>query len=229
MTRLQILASLVMDAYYQSYAKESDFLQQEDFEQYTSIFFQQVLQEDFDKTRREMLQMRLLELNDSPILSDAWYKVKEVEVKKENDSFSADMPTIFSFNRDFTFSGLKAVYPSGDIGDCCGKFGKIKSDQCEGLKYLPKSDNTIYYFPLGDKIHFKNVSCGLNKVNVAYVPTLDETEDGEINIPDGLVAEIVVRTYNFLTSAKNGTIIDKTNNQNQNKIIQSEIDPNIEN
>jgi len=228
MTRLQILASLVMDAYYQSYAKESDFLQQEDFEQYTSIFFQQVLQEDFDKTRREMLQMRILELNDSPILSDAWYKVKEVEVKKENDNFYAIMPTTFSFNRDITFAGLKAVYPSGDIGDCCGKFGKIQSQQCEGLKFLPKSDKTIYYFPLGNKIYFKNVSCGLKKVNVAYIPTLDETEDGEINIPDGLVAEIVVRTYSFLTSAKNGAVIDKTNNQNQNKIIQSEIDPNID-
>jgi len=226
MTRLQIIASLVMDAYYQSYAKESDFLQQEDFEQYTSIFFQQVLQEDFDKTRREMLQMRLFELNDSPILSDAWYKLKEVEVKKDKDRFYAVMPTTFSFNRDTTFSGLKAVYPINDIGDVCGKFAKIKIDQFEGLKYLPKSDRTIYYFPLGDNIDFKNVSCGLKKVNIAYIPTLDESEEGEINIPDGLVAEIVVRTYNFLALAKNGAVIDKTNNQNQNKIIQTEIDPN---
>jgi len=83
MTRLEILASLVMDAYYQSYAKESDFLQQEDFVQYTGMFYQQVLQEDFDKTRRELIQLRMLDMNESIILSDSWYKIKEVDVKKD--------------------------------------------------------------------------------------------------------------------------------------------------
>lgn len=227
MTRLQILASLVMDAYYQSYAKESDFLQQEDFEAYVDIFYKQVLQEDFDKTRREMLQMKMFDMNDSIIVSDAWYKVKEVEVLKEKDEFYSIMPTTFSFSRDVTYSGLKAVYPLNNIGDSCSKFAKIKSEQSIGLKWISKSDKTIYYFPLGDKVYYKNVSCNLNKVNIAYIPTLDETEDGEINIPDGLVAEIVVRTYNFLTSAKNGVVIDKTNNQNPNKITQTEIDNTV--
>lgn len=231
MTRLEIISSLVMDAYYQSYAKESDFLQQEDFAQYTSMFFQQVLQEDFDKTRREMLQMGILEMGDSPILSDAWYKVKEVEVIKEGENYFINMPTTFSFNRDVTYSGLKAIYPSSSIGDCCGKFSKIKIDQCESLKFLPKSDKTIYYFPLGDKVYFKRVECGLKKVNVAYIPNLNDTEDNETNvsIPEGLIAEIVTRTYNFLTAARNGSVIDKTNNQNPNKIIQTEIDSQNQN
>ncbi len=227
MTRLEILASLVMDAFYQSYAKESDFLQQEDFAQYTSMFYQQVLQEDFDKTRRELIQLRMLDMNESIILSDSWYEVKDVEVKKEGNEYFAEMPSTFSFNRDVTFSGLKAVYPFDNVGDCCGKFAKIKSDQCSGLEYLPKSDNTIYYFPLGSKIFFKKVNCGLKKVKVAYIPNMNDTEEGtEISIPEGLIAEIVTRTNNFLTSAKNGTVIDKTNNQNPNKTIQTEVDPN---
>lgn len=226
MTRLEILASLVMDVYYQSYAKESDFLQQEDFVQYTGMFYQQVLQEDFDKTRRELIQLRMLDMNESIMLSDSWYKVKEIDIKKDGDNFMADMPNYFSFNRDVAFSGLKAVYPIDNAGDCCNKFAKIKSEQCSGLAYLPSSDKTIYYFPLGDKIYFKKVNCNLKKVSVAYIPNINEEESAEIAIPEGLVADIVVRTYNFLTSTRNGSVIDKTNNQNQNKTTQTEIDPN---
>jgi len=228
MTRLEILASLVMDAYYQSYAKESDFLQQEDFVQYTGMFYQQVLQEDFDKTRRELIQLRMLDMNESIILSDSWYKIKEVDVKKDGDNFIAEMPNYFSFNRDISFSGLKAVYPIDNVGDCCNKFAKIKSEQCNGLAYLPSSDKTIYYFPLGDKIYFKKVNCNLKKVNVAYIPSINENEDEntEISIPEGLIADIVIRTYSFLTSTRNGLVIDKTNDQNQNRSAQTEIDPN---
>ena len=225
MTRLDILSSLVMDAYYQAYPKDSDFLQPEDFEAYVSVFYQQVLQEDFDKTRREMIQMGLLEIGESPVLSDAWYKIKKIDVVEKDGIFSAQLPSTFSFNRDVTLSGIKAIFSNGDIGDCCGKFAKIDMAQCNSLQFLPSSDTTIYFYIIGDKVYFKKVKCGLKSVDVSYIPNLDESvdSDNEIVIPNGLVAEVMTRTYNFLTSAKNGAVIDKTNNQNQNKIIQTEI------
>jgi hypothetical protein len=45
----------------------------------------------------------------------------------------------------------------------------------------------------------------------------------ETNIPSAYVSEIVKRAYNFMVAARNGTIIDKTNDQNPNRIIEREI------
>ncbi len=220
--RLSILASLVMDAYYQQYGKESDFFKLKDFMSYCNIFYYQVLQEDYDKSRREMIQLGFLEIGDEAVMNLDWYIDKEVVVKKENNRFYIDLETV-SISKDIGYSGLKDIYSNGS----CGKFAKITYHQKDTLKFYPKSDNTIYFYPLGKRVYFENVNCGLDKVNVVHIPTLDsEANDGDIIVPNILMAEIVTRCYNFMTASKNGAIIDKTNNQNPNKIIQTEIDEN---
>lgn len=220
MNRLNILASLVMDAFYQQYGKESDFFTLEDFEAYCNVFYYQVLQEDFDKTKREMLQMGMLQPGEEPILNADWYTEKEFEVKNEGDKFYIELPGAFSFNKDVKYTGLKDIYTSSE----CGPLAKITYNEKNTLKWLPNSDKTIYYYPVGSKIVFERVWCGLKKVNVVYIPSLDADAEGcEIIIPSAYMAEIVTRTYNFMTSAKNGSVIDKTNNQNPNKVVQTEI------
>ena len=155
--RLQILASLVQDAYYQQYGKESDFFELEDFIAYCNIFYYQVLQEDYDKTRREMLQMGMLNVGEEPVLNADWYVDKEFNVQKEGDRFFIDLPSVFTFNKDMTFSGVKDIYTHGS----CGQLAKLNYYQKNTLKFLPSSDNTIYYYPLGNKVYFERVNCGL--------------------------------------------------------------------
>lgn len=226
MTRLKILASLVQDAYYGQYAKESDFFKIEDFEAYCAPFFYKVLQEDFEKTRKEMIILGLIMAHEEPQLNVSWFKIKEFDVVKEGGQYVVNIPSMFSFSKDMSFSGINGVYPVGDEGDCCGQFAKITANQCQSLRFLPKSDKTIYWYPLGNKILFKKVECGLKKVNVGYIPSLDDEcdDENEVVVPDSYVSEIMTLTYNFMVSARNGAVIDKTNNQNQNKLIQTEID-----
>lgn len=224
-TRLQILASLVQDSYYQSYKKQSDFFDAEDFASYCATFFYQVLQEEFDKVRREMINLNIIQPTEEPLLNPDWYAIKEFPVHKKDNKFWINIPSVFSFGKDINFTGVKGIYPADNIGDCCGEFAKIKPDECRTLYLLPKSDKTIYWFPLSNKVYFERVACGLDNVNVAYIPSLDEEcGENEVIIPNSYVAEIMTRTYNFMTNAKNGNIIDKTNNQNPNKVLPTEID-----
>lgn len=225
MTRLNILASLVMDAYYQQYAKEDDFFKIEDFEAFCAPFYYQVLQEDFEKSRKEMIILGYILSDEEPTLNAGWFSTKEFDVKKENDQYIVTLPSVISFSKDVSFSGVQAVYPFDKIGDCCGEFAKITANACKTLKFLPQSDKTIYWYPLGNKLKFERVTCGLKKVNVSYIPSLDEEcGEDEIVVPESYVADILVRTYNFMMSARNGAVIDKTNNQNPNKTMQTEID-----
>lgn len=223
MKRIDVLAQLVMDLYYQTYAKDGDFFTLDDFINYSSIVFYELLQEDFDNSIIKAIKITGLP---TPMLSDEWYVLKNFKVEKENDQYFISIKNIFSFKNDVTYSGIKDIYPKDNIGDCCSQFAKIKASECNTLKFLPKSDNTIYYFPLGDKVYLKKVNGRIDEVTIAYIPTLDESvESGDIIVPNSLQSELVKRTYNLMLSGKNATpIIDKTNNQNPNKLPQTEID-----
>jgi len=225
MTRLQILASLVQDAYYQQYAQDSDFFSLKDFEDYSATFYYQVLQEEFNKVRREMINLNVIQPTEEPLLNADWYSVREFEVHEKNNKFWIDIPNVFSFGNDVNFTGIKEIYSPDSVGDCSGEFAKIQAEQARTLRLLPKSDKIIYWFPLGDKAYFERVRCGLKNVKVAYIPSLDmECGEDEVIVPNAYIAEIMTRTYNFMTTAKNGNIVDKTSNQNPNKLIQTEID-----
>lgn len=225
MTRLEILASLVQDAYHQQYAQDSDFFKLEDFKSYCAPFYYEVLQEDFDKTMDRFIRYKLINPDAELVLNPAWYVIKEFDVKKENGKYFSTLPSIFSFNKDINFTSLRAVYPVDNIGDCCGDFAKITAEQCSTLKFLPKSDDAIYWYPISDKIYFERVKCGLKKVSVAHIPNLDsDCEVDDVIVPESYVAEIMTRTYNFMTVARNGGVVDKTNNQNPNRVIQTEVE-----
>lgn len=226
MTRLDVLSSLVMDALNQQYSKDSDFFKIDDFSSYCAVFYFQVLQEEFNKRRREYMQSPNLE-NEEVTLSDAWYKIKSFTVQKEGEEYSITMPTYLLLSNDTFNVGIRQLFVNGNKSDCCNNFAKIKMSQCNSLQFLPKSDRTVYYYPFSDKIVFKNAKCKLEGVSldVMYIPSLSEEADelNETIIPSGVCAEIVTRTYNFLIQAKNGNVVDKTNNQNPNKGIQTEI------
>jgi hypothetical protein len=218
MTTLEILASLVMDAYNQEYAKSSDYFDIDDFKQYCSIFYGQALQEDFNMAQKTA---RINKVDHSYIptyLNKQWYKTKKFEVQNKNDVLTIEPLNIFSFSNDNKISSIRSLVVTNP--ECCCEATKIFGS-CRDLKFLPKSDKSIYYSPSYDKIQLHRAPFNTKEVEITYIPSVNDETD-EIQLPEGIISKIMVNTYNFMTAARAQKIVDKTNDQNPNVIIQKE-------
>jgi len=214
MTRLNILASLVMDSYNQQYGKESDFFKIDDFAEFCGVFYYQVLQEEFEKQKRERMSLGALGPDDELVLNSDWYIDREVKIVDGK----AKLENLFNFSGDTSQSSIQMVY-----ADCC-HFSKTTMMKAFAVDHTPKSDKSVYFYLTTEgALKFKRLPPKLDSVNVVYIPKLDaEADPDDVIVPSAKVAEIMTRTYNFMTSAKQG-VVDKSNDQNPNKIIQTEI------
>lgn len=220
MKKIELLAQLSMDLFYRDYSKDSDFFKIEDFIEYCSMFYYQILQEEFDKS---VIKNQKLYNNPMPTINDSWFTEREFEIKKEGNKVFIDIPTLFSFSNDKFISSIKLIEP---LGDSCSKYIKITKDKAPGLKFLPKSEKSVFYYPLSDKIYFENLTCSksVNSIKVHYISTLEESDENKcFSVPNPILSEIVTRCYNIFSTSRNGSVIDKTNDQNPNKLIQTEI------
>lgn len=212
MTRLEILASLVMDSYNQEFQKSSDFFDQDDFIQYCGIFYGKALQDEFDKAQK---QIRLNKQDPTLIttyINAQWYKTKKVPVKEDTNGHYIEPINLFAFSNDHRLSSLKSLRVINP--ECCGDAIK-QFGQANGLKFLPKSDKSIYFTPSFEKIRIYRAPEGTKTVEVSYIPSVSESED-DIQLPDGIAHRIMMETYNYMAITRSGKIVDMTNDQNPN-------------
>lgn len=211
-------AQNTMDLYYQQYKSDEDFFEEYHFKYLNAVAFSQILQEEYEKSYKLSLAEKGV---GEAQLNPEWFIPEERDVvgsdMGDKELTLTDCP--FTFRFDKQSSGIQGVYP---LSGKCGDFIRMSIDDQWKLKNAPESD-IVFWFPLSNKIVFKNVKCGLKKVKVVYIPSLKSLADSCV-IPDSMQMEVIQRTLQLMFVARQGAVVDMSNNQNPNKAMESEID-----
>lgn len=216
--QLQYVAQLVQDEFYQQYKGENDFWELSDFITMTGNtvagMYQQVYQQYYAMIRQEK--------NPEVVCFDSgWLLSQELEVKKDGDGFLTATLTkpVMTFPYDRSSSGLQEIFIIEPFNTC--PLERTSISALYQFKYLPKTNRVFFYQDM-NKINFwSNIILNVKKIRVLYVPVMN---DPEAPVADGIIADAITKTVSTLKQIAAGNVVDSTENQNSNKIMQTEID-----
>jgi hypothetical protein len=217
---LELLAEKTMDLYYQQYKSQEDFFELEDFMFYCSVAYAFLLQEDYNEMYKASKQDTGIAEGE---INPEWYVPEVLNVKRNpvTDEWEAQLTNKpFSFRFDKTFSSIGNIEAAGGN---CQKFIRSHANRNNFRDRLPNTKN-VYWYPQGRKITFKNVKCGLKSVRIYYIPSLADLAP-ETEISEAFGEPVMKRTLALMFEARNGKVINLTNDQNVNAVMESEINP----
>lgn len=217
MVSLKLAAQYCMDSFYGDYKTDRQFYVLEDFIVNLGNSISELFQKRYDEKYLELLKLGLSNSEivsfDSGLLSTQILDV----TKKYNNVYTAklDKPVMsfFTDNNSVGIQDIQVVEPSYTSTEI------VSQNSIDKLKYLPKT-NKIFVSKSIDTITLYS-NCGtIKKIVVNYIPSV--SEDAELS--DGLVAMASEITVKRMRAFSDTNVIDMTNNQNNNKVIETEID-----
>lgn len=215
-TPIDIVAQYTMDEYYLNYKSETDFFTLKDFIFHCGATVTGAFQQGFDAMRTELRS----EKQDEVVgFSHNWLSLTEVlQVKRQNNQVFVEMEQpVMSFLTDTQDAGYQDIIP---VAPTDVELERSNISQFWQFKLLPAT-NRIFWYVLGNKIYFFNKGdCHIQQLQVLYVPGISDT----MLIPGGLVNYAMSTTLAVMKQLGEGTVIKKSLDQNQNKIINTEVD-----
>jgi hypothetical protein len=220
MASLRQTAQVAMDLYYRDYKSDDAFLDVEHFERLCTAAYNHLVYEEYRENK--ILNTRLMGFS-AVSLSQDWLRRETFKVQEdaERKEMYVELPgKPFSFPFDTMASGIQHVRP---LGSPCTDFIRVSpEDEFHMCAVMPRT-RKVFWFGLGDRIVIKNYAhCKLKEVEVAYVPKL--TDDPESQISDAKEMAVITTALNLALAARNGNVIDTTNNSNPNTLPQTETD-----
>lgn len=212
MTLLE-LASRIQDLYYQDYAPGDRFLDIEDFKFQVAAKYSEMLNVMYKQVRAEN---RAQDGFSNIELSAAWLIEETVEIafNEEQDRFTTTTKfPIFSFDFDGSSNALQGVHSFGPNHKV---FRKIMLNERRFKQVLPVTNKILFYVNDSSTIVFweGNVKKG-DKVRVQYIPDVSSLQD-DCLLSANMSSEITKEVLNIMVGARNGTIIQKVDDQNRN-------------
>lgn len=203
------IAQICMDAFYQEFKPADAFLRLEHFVHLCLAADNKLKQDEFKEQR--LLNIRMRNFNAPIILNNSLFE--EAEFSIVNDRVKLPHP-IMSFSGDDSMIGIASVEPVGQ----CKPFMRINANEKSSACNI---DDVVLWYPLKNEIVFLNLQkvCNPSKVRISYVGMLDK---------DSLINEarewgIITMVTQFIKAAKDGVIVDMSNDQNPNVATQTEI------
>lgn len=216
--QLQYVAQLAMDEFYQQYKGENDFWELTDFISMVgntvASMYQQVYQQYYTMIRQEK--------NPEVVCFDSgWLLSQELEVSKDSNGFLTTTLSkpVMTFPYDKSSSGIQEIFIIEPFNTCQPERTSLSA--LYQLKYLPKTNRVFFYQDMSKINFWSNVIFNVKKIRLLYVPVMN---DAEAPIADGMIAQAISTTVNDLKKIAAGNVIDSTENQNSNKVLQSELD-----
>jgi hypothetical protein len=222
---LDVVAQMAKDKFYQDYAPDDAFFDMDHFKLDVMAFYSTMLADEFRRLKREARMetgFSFLEIDGSFLVH------KKAKVERVDGHLQVTLPTKpFSFAFDSMSTGVQGV-------DLVGT-----NEQMIRIAYAERhivsrsaTNNKIYYFVRSDKTNTNLIFLGTrdisgHEVEVGYIPSIS-LENGacEGEIGDDMVMPVITQVLNLAFGAKNGQIIDKSNDSNPNTIAQGEVNPN---
>lgn len=219
MASIAILGQNIMDLYYQQFKADEDFFELYHFKYLAGVAYGKLIQEEYEKQWR--LNFQLEGFGYVSVAQD-WLIKGENKLEKDSDGtyFIKLDKKPFSFLFDRQSSAIQTITPIG--GKACKEFIRISADEKWKICALPHTGKTFWYLEI-DVIRFVGITCLPDKVATLYVPGLDLDIDDNLNIPMTKEADIIDWVLQRMIGARQGTVVDMTNDGNPNKTVASEI------
>jgi len=218
MAQLNLVASDIMDKYFQDFAPANAIFGIEVFMAMVVQEYSKLLQTDFERQKilnKAETGYSIVEISPDFLIEEE----VETERDKEQGVWIAKLKNnVFSFNFDAMGNGVQ--YMEFGPGDARQYITKISYTDRWQAKRMPTTKQIFAYVKRGNVIEFINGNP--DKVYVQYIPALDETKD-DCYIADAYVPQLNSAILNVMFFSKNGLPIDVTNDQNKNAIQQTEI------
>ena len=209
---IQVLAQDIMDLYYQDYKAAEDFFDLDHFVRQVKYSYDRLLKEEYERRRQELRQEGIVrEL--IVTLDQSWLSAKEFDIKGDTTELDLE-EKVFSFPFDTNSIGVQDVVAL----DYACILARATESELWMLKYAPKTDTTFWYVKEAGKIGIKK-ACGKGRIKVLYVPSISDKMD----ISDALASAIQKDVLLTMMQARQGTVINETNDGNQNKSAQTEL------
>lgn len=216
MAILKFVASDIMDMYFQDFAPQNTVFAIELFKELVATVYKDLVQSQFDLNKR--IAKAETGYSTVPISSDLLIaETVTTQKDKDNNIWYTELGnSIYFFNWDAKATGVQ--YITDEQGD---EIKIISNADIWMLKRLPVTKTIFAVVRRNNRIDFFNGNpC---KVVVRYIPDVDAAKD-DCYIADSFVPNIRKEILNEMFFAKNGLPVDKTNDQNPNATIQTEID-----
>ena len=220
--RIGELAQQIMDEYYQQVATDEDFFSLEDFVSRVKSTYSSIITEYYQSDKLLNRQIDGFSYVTVP-LDLLRYETVEVREGLGKVKYAPFEHPIFLFPYDSMVSGLQSVRQLREDGSLSSEFVKISVNDTWKTDHI-KHGSKNYYSTEFKRVVFQKLHCkDLKKVVIGYVPQVSSfTMDDEIN--EGPATQIRIALLQEMLGAKNGAIVDKSNNSNPNKALETEID-----
>ncbi len=210
--KLKIVAQYAMDEYFGSFTNSTSFFAIEDFIFHTGASLASIYQSAYNAQYAELRQ----EKSESVVTFSAdWLLEQQIEVKRIDGGFVGillERPMSFPFDKQGI--GIQSVKSRGKELD------RSNVTETWMYDYLPTSDK-IWYRAQGDKIYFfTNGECNVQKVNILYVPPVNSPES---YVPDAIIKPAIEMTVGNMKQLLSGNVVKESADNNEDKIIQTEI------
>lgn len=217
---LKYVGQLAMDSYFQNYKGETDFWELEDFVRMCGNVISSMYY-DFYKQQYGILRQ---DKKDEVVEFDAgWLLEQDADVKDGG----AILPyPVMVFPYDQSSTGIQNVF-SGSNFD---QLERTSISALYQLNYVPKCNRAFWYSDVSitdgvlvnSRIGIKNLSdVQIKKIRVQYIPSMDNEN---ALVPDGIIGDAISKTVLTLKQMATGEVVDKTNDSNANKVLQTELD-----
>lgn len=211
------IAGLVMDAYYGDLRGNDDFFEEAHFEFVTRAAYGKLLEAEMKEARALAKLEQGFYIID---VSQDWLIIETVKFTKKGDIWEGKTKQVpFPFAYDKMGFGVQSLVPIGDSE--CKDFIRMSPDEVWKLCSLPITSK-VFFYVIKDTITLKNVRCNPGEVSVSYVPSLSDAEDSVISM--GKQFDVFTLAVTAMRQARDGAVVDETNNMNKNKVIQTELD-----
>lgn len=213
--QLKYVAQLAMDNFFQNYRGESDFWELDDFVSMCGNTISGMYYDIYKQKYAMLRQEKKTEL----IAFDSGWLVEEIVTVKQNGiqyliEFDANVMT-FPFDQNDI--GIQNVFNGFT------ELERVTLSTLWQLNHLPKTNRIFYYLDLGKIGIYNSGDYNVKELRVLYVPAMI---DGESPVADGLIGDAIAKTVMSMRQMASGEIVDKTDDFNTNKILQTELDKN---
>jgi hypothetical protein len=222
MAKIPNTAQMIMDIYYASFKTDEDFFTIFHFEYLVGVAYAQILEQEYREQRREAKQET--GYTEIALQSDMLIE-KELDVQRRkgrDGEYYIELPSRpFTFPYDPYGFGVQTIRSTDSK---CTNFVRATAKIDQQLCVMPKVSR-IFFYPLGKNIELRNLYCHLSKAIVTYLPDITDPQLGEdAEIPKSKEDVVIRQVLQMMLAARQGQVVDMSNNSNPNKVMQSEID-----
>lgn len=206
---IEKIGAFCMNAFYQSYRPADGFLRQEHFEWLCIAADAKLKQDEYNN--QVTLNLKKRSPNAPVIMSVDNYITVPVTI--ENEKAILPTPIMMLAGAASTIM-VSRVVPEGNCSSII-PITPAERWEVEGIK------NVVFWMPMCDGIEFIHLkeNCNPKTAKVTYIPLLNKSSA----VPESRKWGIITLVNAYIKSAKEGVLVDMTNDANPNVSLQTEI------